>query len=245
MYDDYDLDYININDHCLDEDSYYEHYSRLESYDDNDEDYDRCDNDYQDLAYKHYAWYNTSTILIRHMLAQKRLVTVTLDIACYDDLDIDKLDWRDLLGLEGGEEVDVTIREIDPFFWFIMPDTYDFSGDLVTVLGLVGILSTAVILFTAYRKWWSSPYRRWHFIDCPLARCILPESVRWFVCSEPNSNDRQNQTGKNHSGTGMDAKSAILSTSPRPDKTWLRPWLFLPICCRILQGRSLSHHSRP
>jgi len=41
-----------------------------------------------------------------------------------------------------------------------MPDTYDFSGDLVTVLGLVGILSTAVILFTAYRKWWSSPYRR-------------------------------------------------------------------------------------
>lgn len=41
-----------------------------------------------------------------------------------------------------------------------MPDTYDFSGDLVTVLGLVGILSTAVILFTVYRKWWSSPYRR-------------------------------------------------------------------------------------
>jgi hypothetical protein len=50
------------------------------------------------------------------MLAQKRLVTVTLDIACYDDLDIDNLDWRDLLGLEGGEEVDVTIREVDPFF---------------------------------------------------------------------------------------------------------------------------------
>lgn len=54
MYDDYDLDYIIINDHCLDEDSYYENYSRLESYDD-DDDYDRCDNDYQDLAYKHYA----------------------------------------------------------------------------------------------------------------------------------------------------------------------------------------------
>jgi hypothetical protein len=40
-----------------------------------------------------------------------------------------------------------------------MPETYNFSGDFVTVLGLVGILSTAVIVFTAYRKWWSSPYR--------------------------------------------------------------------------------------
>lgn len=53
MYDDYDFDYMITNDHCLDEDSYYENHSRPESYD--DEDYDRSDNDYQDLAYRHYA----------------------------------------------------------------------------------------------------------------------------------------------------------------------------------------------
>lgn len=50
MYDDYDLDYSG-NDYNLDEDSYAEHYSL-----DLDEDYAREGNDYQDLAYRHYAW---------------------------------------------------------------------------------------------------------------------------------------------------------------------------------------------
>jgi len=49
------------------------------------------------------------------MLAQKKLVRVTLDIMCYDDLDLDNINWRELLELEGGEDVDVTIREFDPF----------------------------------------------------------------------------------------------------------------------------------
>jgi len=49
------------------------------------------------------------------MIAQKRHVRVTLDIMCYDDLDVYNLDWKELLELEGDEEVDSTIREIDPF----------------------------------------------------------------------------------------------------------------------------------
>jgi hypothetical protein len=47
--------------------------------------------------------------------AQKRLVRVTLDIMCYDDLDVENIDWKDLLDLEGGEEVHSSIREFDPF----------------------------------------------------------------------------------------------------------------------------------
>jgi len=47
------------------------------------------------------------------MLAQKRRVSVTLDIECYDDLDIEDLDWKDLLGLEGDEIVHTSIREKD------------------------------------------------------------------------------------------------------------------------------------
>lgn len=43
----------------------------------------------------------------------KRLVRVTLDIMCYDDLDIDNLDWRELLDLEGDEEVHCSIKEFD------------------------------------------------------------------------------------------------------------------------------------
>jgi hypothetical protein len=49
------------------------------------------------------------------MLAQKKLVRVTLDITCYDDLDLDNINWRELLELEGGENVDVSIKEFDPF----------------------------------------------------------------------------------------------------------------------------------
>lgn len=49
------------------------------------------------------------------MLANKKLVRVTLDVECYDDLDLEDINWRDLLQLEGDEEVDVSIKEHDPF----------------------------------------------------------------------------------------------------------------------------------
>jgi len=38
--------------------------------------------------------------------------------------------------------------------------TYDFSGNAVTFLGLTGIISSGIILLTAYRRYWSSPYRK-------------------------------------------------------------------------------------
>ena len=39
------------------------------------------------------------------MLAQKRRVRVTLDIECYDDLDLKSFEWNDILGLEGDEDI--------------------------------------------------------------------------------------------------------------------------------------------
>ena len=51
------------------------------------------------------------------MLAQKRKVQVTLDIECYDDLDLEELDWDNLLDLEGDEKVHyVNIKENEVFF---------------------------------------------------------------------------------------------------------------------------------
>lgn len=38
--------------------------------------------------------------------------------------------------------------------------TYDFSGDAVTVLGLVGVVSTAIIVLSVFRSYWNSPYRK-------------------------------------------------------------------------------------
>ena len=51
-----------------------------------------------------------------HMVAQKRLVRVTLDIMCYDDLDVEDLDWKDLLQLEGDESVDISIKDYSDIF---------------------------------------------------------------------------------------------------------------------------------
>jgi hypothetical protein len=47
------------------------------------------------------------------MIHTKRLVRVTLDIMCYDDLDVEDINWRQVLELEGDEDVDVSIKDID------------------------------------------------------------------------------------------------------------------------------------
>jgi len=38
------------------------------------------------------------------------------------------------------------------------PDTYSFSGDAITFLGLVGVISAFVIIVTAFRRFFNSPY---------------------------------------------------------------------------------------
>ena len=50
------------------------------------------------------------------MIAQKRLVRVTLDIMCYDDLDLEDINWREVLQLEGGEEVDCNIKDYSDMY---------------------------------------------------------------------------------------------------------------------------------
>ncbi|MFZ9728354.1 MAG: hypothetical protein ACO3CD_05015 [Candidatus Nanopelagicaceae bacterium] len=40
------------------------------------------------------------------------------------------------------------------------PDTYTFSGDAITFLGLVGVISTGIIVVTAFRRYFSSPLRK-------------------------------------------------------------------------------------
>tara|TARA_B100002019_G_C20694108_1_gene322506 strand:- start:175 stop:327 length:153 start_codon:yes stop_codon:yes gene_type:complete len=48
-------------------------------------------------------------------LPTKSRVLVTLEIECYDDEYLEDLDWNDLLDLEGDENVDVRIQNIDPW----------------------------------------------------------------------------------------------------------------------------------
>ena len=51
MYDDYDLDYTSASDYTYDLDEYYAQQDA-----DLDEDYARDGQDYESLAYRHYAW---------------------------------------------------------------------------------------------------------------------------------------------------------------------------------------------
>jgi hypothetical protein len=53
--------------------------------------------------------------MISYTSIQKRRVCVTLDIECYDDLNVEDLDWKEILELEGDEEVHYTVKEFDPF----------------------------------------------------------------------------------------------------------------------------------
>jgi hypothetical protein len=46
------------------------------------------------------------------MYATKRTVRVTLDIECYDDLELESFDWNDILGLEGDEQVQVSTEDV-------------------------------------------------------------------------------------------------------------------------------------
>jgi len=50
------------------------------------------------------------------MLAQKRTVRITLDIMCYDDLDVESLDWREILDLESDEDINVSIKDYSEVF---------------------------------------------------------------------------------------------------------------------------------
>ena len=52
----------------------------------------------------------TPPLMLTH---NKRLVTVTLNVMCYEDLDLEDLNWRKLLDLHGDEEVNTTIKEYE------------------------------------------------------------------------------------------------------------------------------------
>ena len=37
------------------------------------------------------------------------------------------------------------------------PDTLHFNGDFITFLGLIGVVSTGIIIITAFRRFFNSP----------------------------------------------------------------------------------------
>ena len=40
------------------------------------------------------------------------------------------------------------------------PDTFDFSGNAITFLGLFGVISTGIIVITSFRRYFNSPMRK-------------------------------------------------------------------------------------
>ena len=52
-------------------------------------------------------------------MTEKHFVRVTLDLSVYDDLDLDRIDWRTLLDLQDNEDVHASVKEYDPYvtYW--------------------------------------------------------------------------------------------------------------------------------
>jgi hypothetical protein len=40
------------------------------------------------------------------------------------------------------------------------PDTLNFNGDAITFLGLIGVVSTFIIVVTSFRRYFNSPLRK-------------------------------------------------------------------------------------
>lgn len=40
------------------------------------------------------------------------------------------------------------------------PDSYTFGGDMITFIGLIGIISTGIILFTVFNRFYNSPLNK-------------------------------------------------------------------------------------
>ena len=47
---------------------------------------------------------------------------------------------------------------ISTLFLIMTPDTLNFTGDSTTILGFVGVISTLVIVFTSFKRFYNSPY---------------------------------------------------------------------------------------
>lgn len=47
----------------------------------------------------------------------KRTVRVTLDLMCYEDLDLDDVPWREVLHLQDDEDIHISIKEYDIEYW--------------------------------------------------------------------------------------------------------------------------------
>ena len=73
-----------------------------------------------------------------------------------------------------------------------MPETFNFTGDAVTFIGLIGVVSTAIIIFTAFRRFYHSPYnlsvKSRKFVDAAQGTILTEDRDSNF----PNENTVQN-----------------------------------------------------
>jgi len=46
----------------------------------------------------------------------KRMVRVTLDLMCYDDLELGDIPWREILHLEDDEDLHVSVEDFSDIF---------------------------------------------------------------------------------------------------------------------------------
>ena len=53
--------------------------------------------------------------MIAYAVQERRKIQITLDIECFDDIDIDNIDWASVLNLQPNENVEVKVYEDNLF----------------------------------------------------------------------------------------------------------------------------------
>jgi hypothetical protein len=73
-----------------------------------------------------------------------------------------------------------------------MPEQLTFTGDAITFLGLVGVVSTAIIVVTSFRRFFNSPYnlrvKTRRFVDVAEGTMLTEDRNSNF----PNENTIEN-----------------------------------------------------
>lgn len=56
--------------------------------------------------------------LMNTRFPQKRTIKITLDVECYDDhpMNLDNIDWKKVLELEGNESVSYRVKDLDDIY---------------------------------------------------------------------------------------------------------------------------------
>ena len=166
------------------------------------------------------------------MYAHKRLVSVTLDIECYDDLELENLDWREVLDLQGDEKLMLASWDCW-YFLCTVPRLEHFKYSFVTVVELSQIFGWVIFRVLIHNSFHKFTMFSWTLVWEML---MLRSSHLWW--DRMQGNNRWNPEKLNFSWT-VDLYFVYAfdhcANYGTILKCWLYPWKFIHVWRTLLR----------